>query len=42
MDPECLEKYKKAADKIRKKTHAEYLDDLKKLIKDAIKNNPRK
>ncbi len=36
MDPECLEKYKKAAEKIRQKTHAEYLEDLKKLIKDAI------
>ena len=39
MDAECLEKYKKAAEKIKKKTHAEYLNDLKKLIKDAIKNN---
>ncbi len=35
-DPECLEKYKEAAKKIREKTHAEYIADLKKLIKDAI------
>lgn len=36
MDPECLEKYKKAADEIKKKTHEEYLDDLEKLINDTI------
>ena len=38
MDPECLEKYKKAAEQIRKKTHAEYIKELKELIKQTMKN----
>jgi hypothetical protein len=37
MDDECFGKYKKAAEKIRKKTHAEYLKDLTDLINKAIK-----
>jgi hypothetical protein len=37
MDDECFDKYKKAAEKIRKKTHAEYVKDLTDLIKDAMK-----
>jgi hypothetical protein len=37
MDDECFGKYKKAADKIRKKTHAEYVKELTDLIKNAIK-----
>lgn len=37
MDDECLKKYKKAAEKIRKKTHAEYVKELTDLIKDVIK-----
>ncbi|SFC29990.1 hypothetical protein [Collimonas sp. OK412] len=36
MDDECLKKYQKAAEQIRKKTHAEYIKDLTKLIKDVI------
>lgn len=36
MDEECFGKYKKAAEKIRKKTHAEYVKDLTDLIKDVI------
>jgi hypothetical protein len=31
-----LKKYQKAAEQIRKKTHAEYIKDLTKLIKDVI------
>lgn len=42
MDPECLEKYKKAAEKIGQKTHGEYLEDLKGLINDAINKMKRK
>ncbi|APC67961.1 hypothetical protein ACQCP0_05710 [Ralstonia pseudosolanacearum] len=38
MDDECAEKYKKEADDIRKKTHAEYMQDLKKLIKNVMQN----
>lgn len=38
MDDECAKKYKKAADKIRKKTHAEYEKELTDLIIDAMKN----
>lgn len=38
MDDECAEKYKKAADKIKKKTHAEYVKDLAKIIKDTMRN----
>lgn len=38
MDPECLEKYKKAAKKIGDKTHAEYIKELTDLIKETIKN----
>ncbi len=41
MHLECILNYKKAADNIRKKTQAEYLEDLKKLITDTIRNNPR-
>jgi hypothetical protein len=37
MDDECFKKYKKAAEKIRKKTHTEYLKDLTDLINKAIK-----
>jgi len=36
MDPECLEKYKKAADKITKRTNAEYDKALTDVIKQAI------
>ncbi len=38
MDDECLGKYKKAADEIRKKTHKEYVKELTDLINDVIKN----
>lgn len=38
MDDECAKKYKKAAEEIRKKTHEEYLQELKNLIKDVMKN----
>lgn len=38
MDADCLEKYKSAAEKIKKKTHAEYLEDFIKLIKEVRKN----
>lgn len=38
MDDECAKKYKKAADEIRKKTHDEYMQDIKNLIKDVMKN----
>lgn len=38
MDDECAGKYKKAAENIRKKTHAEYVKELTDLIKDVIKN----
>ena len=37
-DDECAKKYKKAADEIRKKTHEEYLQDIKNLIKDVMNN----
>ena len=37
MDADCLEQYKKVAEEIRKKTHAEYMDDIKKLIKEVMK-----
>jgi hypothetical protein len=37
MDDECFKKYQKAAEKIRKKTHAEYVKDLTDLIKDVMK-----
>jgi hypothetical protein len=37
MDDECLEKYKKAAEKIRKKTHDEYIKDLTALINKVLK-----
>jgi hypothetical protein len=36
MDPECFEKYKKAADKITKRTNAEYDKALTDVIKQAI------
>ncbi len=38
MDDECLGKYKKAAEEIRKKTHKEYVKELTDLIKDVMKN----
>lgn len=38
MDDECLGKYKKAAEDIRKKTHKEYVKELTDLIKDVMKN----
>ena len=37
MDDECLGKYKKAAEAIRKKTHKEYVQELTDLIKDVMK-----
>lgn len=38
MDEECAKKYKKAAEEIRKKTHEEYMQDIKNLINDVMKN----
>ena len=38
MDAECQEKYKKAAEKIRKKTNAEYEKDILDLIKKVKKS----
>jgi len=38
MDPDCFKKYKEAADKIDKKTHAEYEKELTDIINDVIKN----
>lgn len=38
MDDECAETYKKAADKIKKKTHAEYVKELTQLIKETMRN----
>jgi len=40
MDAECLEKYKKAAEKIRKKTNEEYEKDLIDLIQKVKKTVP--
>ena len=38
MDDECLDRYKKAAEEIKKKTHAEYVKELTELIKNTMKN----
>lgn len=38
MDDECADKYKKEAEKIRSKTHEEYIQDLKKVIKEVMQN----